>query len=249
MYNLFNWLLDVSSIWQFFKKLFLFILSILFILAYILCVEKLRFYFIGRCVDINEYILITGTFVNYIVSIMLPALLVILVIFYFVAIQHHKKSGGLIQLGPAGNIINRKTKPKFLSISIFILITFDLILFCFSANNFYSFSDKGIKKHSIVSSFKKNYNYSDIKEVFIGVKDRGRYNGSLYYKIVFRDGHALNISNYIISKYEAVKALNVLNKVIKDTHIKRNVDRTHFHDLVEGLDEKYVDEYEKLFVE
>jgi hypothetical protein len=43
--------------------------------------------------------------------------------------------------------------------------------------------------------------------------------------------------------------LQKFNNVIKRNNIKRSIDKTHFHDLVEDLGKEHAKEYEKLFEE
>jgi hypothetical protein len=64
-----------------------------------------------------------------------------------------------------------------------------------------------------------------------------------------KNGLVINAANNIIAVEDELAGLQKFNNVIKRNNIKRNIDKTHFHDLVEDLGEEYVREYEKLFEE
>lgn len=249
MYSNYNWLFDVNSIGQFFKRLIIIVLSIIAFLAYVFTVGNICESIITKNMDSKNYILITTSPFNFIMFMAAPALFVLLIILYFKLAKYCTHSREIPVL--YGTISRREYKSSKVSkgykVTFIILILGTILLFLYSINNYYVMFDNKIEKHNIISLKHHSYSYDDIKEVSIGVKNRGKYGGSLYYKIMFKDGNKINIADNILSENESVESLIKFNDVVKNKNVKRIVDKQHFHDLVEGLDDRYVREYEKIF--
>lgn len=249
MYSNYNWLFDVDSIGQFFKRLIIIVLSVIAFLAYVFTVGNICTNIIIKNIDSKNYILITTSILNFIMLMAVPALLVLLIILYFKLAKYCTHSREIPVL--YGTISRSEYKSSKVSkryrVTFIILILGTILLFLYSINNYYVIFDNKIEKHNIISLKQHSYSYDDIKEVSIGVKNRGRHGGSLYYKIMFKDGNKINIADNILSENEPVESLIKFNDVVKNKSVKRIVDKQHFHDLVEGLDDRYVREYEKIF--
>lgn len=249
MYSNFNWLFDVNSIGQFFKRLIILVLSITIFLVYIFTVGGICTSLITKNIHSKEYILITTSFINSIIFIAVPAVVVGLIILYFKLAKYCTPSREIPVL--YGTISREKYKSykvsKKYKATFSILILMNILLFLYSINNYYVIFDNKIEKHNIISLKQRTYSYNDIKDLSIGVKDRGKYGGSLYYKITFKDGNKINIADNILGENEPVESFRKFNDVVKNKNVKRIIDKKHFHDLVEDLDDRYVHEYEKIF--
>jgi hypothetical protein len=199
----------------------------------------------------NGHILISIPILSSIICMITPGIVIVLIIIYFVFRKDFINNGksrtitsSIYQLSD-----NKYKVDKKYNIAFGTLILMSILLFMYFVNSYYVAFDNKIEKRNIFSSKEKSFVFQDIKEVSIGVKNRRRYDGSLYYKVILKDGLIINAANNIIAVEDEMEGLQRFNDIIKKNNIKRNIDKTHFHDLVEDLGEEYVREYEKLFEE
>jgi hypothetical protein len=251
MYSQYSWLFDVDSIGQFFKRLGIIILSIILFLIYIMVAESGVNTLILNNSKNNGHVLIIIPVLSSIICMITPGIVIALIIVYFIFRKDFINNGksrtitsSIYQLRDGKSKVDKKYKITFGT-----LIVLSILLFMYCVNSYYVMFDNRIEKRNIFSSKESSFTIQDIKEVSIGVKNRSKYGGSLYYKVILKDGLIINAANNIIAVGDEMEGLQRLNDVIKKNKIKRNVDKTHFHDLVEDLGVEYVREYEKLFKE
>ncbi len=249
MYSQYNWLFDVSSIGQFFKRLGILILSIILFLIYIMAVSSGISRIILNNPKNNGHILINMPILSSIICIVTPGIIIALIIVYFVFRKDFTIGGRTRVISSTTYYMedNKMKIDKRYSLSFAILILISALLFFYFVNSYYVIFDNKIEKRNILSSKEISFLIQDIKEVSIGVKNNRKYGCSLYYKIVLKNDVTINAANNMIAVEDETKGLQKINDIVKKNNIKRNIDKTHFHDLVEGLAEEYAREYEKLF--
>jgi hypothetical protein len=251
MYSQYNWLFDVDSIGQFFKRLGIIVLSIILFLIYIIVVGSGVSALILNNSKNKGHILIIIPILSSIICMITPGLVIVLIIVYFLFRKDFINNGKSETITSSiYQLIDDKSKVDKKYIILFVsLIIVSILLFLYFVNNYYVVFDNKIQKRNILSSKESSFDFQYIKEVSLGVKNRGKYGGSLYYKVILENGLVINAANNIIAVEDELAGLQKFNNVIKRNNIKRSIDKTHFHDLVEDLGEEYVREYEKIFEE
>ncbi|MGF0110953.1 MULTISPECIES: hypothetical protein [unclassified Clostridium] len=87
--------------------------------------------------------------------------------------------------------------------------------YIYSVNNYIIIKEDVIIKCNLLPIFNKVYNYSDIKEVLIGVNKYSKNNVRLYYNIIFTNEYNMNLTKGLLGEtYDIDDLLEVNKKMI-----------------------------------
>jgi hypothetical protein len=198
-----------------------------------------------------ESFLISNTKLNTVIYSTIPIVVIVMMILYVVLIIMIKRDNTYIfQFGQI-NKIPQKSKFGFLKFSfIFIVILSILSLwFYYTVKNYYELLPSKIVRHNIIKSKELTYSYGDIKSCDIKIKTRGKNDSELVYNINFNDGSSFDAAHTIYNEGSYIGAIEVLDNIILDKNIKKNIDKRNYYLLLNGKDEDDIKVYQRLFNE
>ena len=211
-----------------FRSIFLIIISI----AYFLILTIVIKYIIDSRHE--NYLMISMTTTNSIICYILP--IIIITIIYFILKLNIKVYGNL----KLGMLFEK-------NYFIYWIITAALIIGnIYSVNNYIIIKEDVIIRHNLLPRFNEVYNYSDIKEVLIGVNKYSKNNVRLYYNIIFTNDYSINLTNGLLGETYNINALLEVNKKI-DTNIKRKIDVSNLYIFTINMDTETKKKYEDIF--
>ena len=130
----------------------------------------------------ENYLMISMTTINSIICYILPIVIIILI---YLILKLNIKVYGNLKL----RILFEK------NYFIYWIITAVLIIGnIYSVNNYVIIKEDVIIRYNLLPTFNEVYNYSDIKEVLIGVNKYSKNNVRLYYNIIFTNDYSINLS-------------------------------------------------------
>ncbi|WP_352417433.1 hypothetical protein [Clostridium tertium] len=228
----YNWLFEARSIGEFFKRLGIFILTIIILFLYFIGVAYVIESFIK---GFNEnYLIITTKLFDNIVCFLLPAIIIAMLYFR-------------IKIKVMTRDIIYKRKNKLYSRIFYFILIFIILFFIYSLNKYTIFYENKVIKHNIIKPLEKEYSYSDIKEGDIGINWRNRKYPSFYYYINFNDGYKVNITNGVFGGGYDLKKLIEVNSILSQKDIIRNIDKTYLDIYKIDFDEDRKNDMYKIF--
>lgn len=231
MNSILNWLYRSPKLMNFLKKM-----------AIVLSVVLIGFgYFFGLTLVVNfiikmfnkNYLLTSMTLFNNIVCFIVPIIVAIIV--YFV--NRAEKQATY-------RVYTDKKHIKRSKWYIGILVVLGMI-FIYSANNYTAVYDGKIKTSSFLNLLGKEYSYSDIEEISVGVNKNINFS-DMYYYVKFTDGKKVNLSNGVLGRSYDINKLVEFNEHVVESNTKRTVDDTYKDVFVKNLNEEYKEKYMEL---
>lgn len=228
----FDWIFQGGSIGSVFKRLGIFILLVILLLFYFLGITYLVEIFINY---INkDYLFIATKVFDNIICLLIPAV-VFLMITYRIIFKIKTRYV--------------KHRSKVFSRVFYISLLFVVLIFINSLNKYNVFYEDKIVKHSLINSLEKEYSYSDISSVDIGINYKNRKYPSVYYKVKFNDNNTIDLANgRFIGSYD-IKELVEVNNKIKDAKINRNIDSLYLEVYIVDYNEEIKSQYKSIFLE
>lgn len=198
-----------------------------------------------------ESFLIANARLNTVIYSVIPIIVILMVILYIVVLIMIKRDTTYIfQFGQI-NKISQKSKFGLLKFT-FIFVVILLILsfwFYYTVKNYYELLPSNIVRHNIIKSKELTYSYGDIKSCDIKIKTRGKNDSELIYNINFNDGSSFDAAHTIYNEGSYLGAIAVLDNIIIDKNIKKNIDKRNYYLLLNGKDEEDIKVYQRLFSE
>ncbi|WP_160675811.1 hypothetical protein [Clostridium sp. C8-1-8] len=241
---------DVENMGQLIKRIGTGILVILVCLLYLFGIELM----VDKLVVSNrqaQSFLIANTFLNTAIYSVIPAIAILTLVLYFVILRISKRDVVYEISFGAINEIPSKTKIGSFRYNVCFLMIFVFLsaAFFYTIKNYYELSPNKIVRHNIIQSKEILYSYNDIVSCDIKAKTRGRGYTDLVYNINLRDGKSFNAASTIYNEGGRLDAIQVLNDIITEKKIKKNVDKNHYYGLLDGKSENDIKVYEKIFSE
>jgi len=137
-----------------------------------------------------------------------------------------------------------KNKAKIL----FGVFIFALGLGYYSLTDYSIVYEDTIIKHSAFNPSGTTYNWTDIEEVQVGVKNSS-YGYDYYYILRFKDNSSININDFagISSKLDSEDAFISIDHKVKELGINKIIDRTDLEKWGTEYDKQYVEKIQRLF--
>lgn len=218
------------------KKLFSLIFCRIFLIivgiAYFLILTIGINYIIDR--RHKNYLIISMTTINSIICYILP--IIMIVIIYFI-LKLNIKVYGYLKL----RMVFGKN-----CLIYWIIIAILIIGNIYSVNNYIIIKDDVIIKCNLLSRFNEVYNYSDIREVSIGVNEYSKNNVRLYYNIMFTNEYNINLTKGLLGETYDIDDLLEVNKKIAP-NVNRKIDFSRLHMLLINMDVETKKKYEDIF--
>ncbi|MBK1810579.1 hypothetical protein JHL18_08010 [Clostridium sp. YIM B02505] len=200
---------------------------------------------------IAESFLIVNSKFNTIVYSTIPIVIIIMLVLYVAILMLINREGSYIfQFGQINKIPQKRKFGllKFSFIFVFILLILSF-WFYYTVKNYYELLPSKIVRHNIIESKELTYNYGDIKYCDIKIKTRGKNDSKLVYNIKFNDGSSFDAAHNIYNEGSYIGAIGVLDNIILDKKIKKNIDKQNYYLLLNGKDEDEIKIYQRIFNE
>ena len=213
----------LSCIHNILKKFFIFSFILFGLLVYYIGITKIINLYIVKMN--HNYILVSRNKINSIVCIVIP-LIIFSIIFFHIKINKCKKN-----------------------IFYYLMLTVLTTGFIYSLNRYDVIYNERIERKNLVSSFSKEYNYSDIQCVSIGIDIKARRYLELYYYLHFNDGNKIAISNELGDYCSNIDKLIQINISIKERNIPIRIDDAYLNLYIKDYDEENKKKLKVLFNE
>ncbi|GKU24835.1 hypothetical protein [Clostridium folliculivorans] len=198
-----------------------------------------------------ESFLIANTKLNTIVYSTIPIVVILMLVLYVAILILINREGSYIFRFGQINKIPQKRKFGLLKISFIYVIILSILSFCFyyTVKNYYELLPNKIVRHNLIKAKELTYSYGDIKYCDIKIKSRGKNNSELVYNINFNDGSSFDAAHNIYNEGSYIGAIGVLDNIILDKKIKKNIDKQNYYLLLNGKDEDEIKIYQRIFNE